>query len=211
MQRIRLYFLDRTIIDGYIEKTSAGDIRLIELLNSQTHRRRVGMAECITITNGAQMIFNVKPPKTETPSEGLEFLDEKAEQGEQQVPLDFVLDESLVLHKTLTIEERPYVVNIGHLVFAHSLSEFKGVQTERKRALKTAVPFDVNIITLNNYLCSGKVMVPSLNRELPKDIAVGRAFMVLSDVKVRHLPSSRNLYRLHDHLIVNTHLIKAFY
>jgi len=211
MQRVRFYFLDSTIIDGFIEGTTAGDIRLIDMLNSQSNRRRIGEAECIALKDGVQMLFREKVGDDAADSGGsLDFLDNGNGDG-TEVPLDFVLNEKLELARTITLEDKSYSVNLGQLVFAHSLSEFKGVSIERKRALKTAVPFDLQIVTVNHYLCEGKIMVPSINRELPKDIQVGKRFIVMSQVKLRYLPSSKNLYRMHDHLIINTRLIKAFY
>lgn len=211
MQRVRLYFLDSTIIDGFIEGTASGDIRLIDLLNSQGNRRRIGTAECITVQNGVQMLFRKRERQNEQTGDQLEFLEENTETDGQEVPLDFILNEGLELQKTINLENQDYTVNIRQLVYAHSLSEFKGVQQERKRALKTAVPFDVHVVTANQYLCEGKIMVPSINRQLPRDLQVGKPFIVLSQVKLRYIPSRKNLYRFHDHLIVNTELIKAFY
>ncbi len=211
MQRVRLYFLDRSIIDGYIEGTASGEIRLIDLLNSATNKRRFGEAECITITDGVQMIFQKKHGLPEEEVEQLEFLNDSDVEEGREVPLDFVLDETLELAKTINLEGKAYSVNTMQLVFAHSLSEFKGVQNERARALKTGAPFDINVVTLNNYLCSGKVRVPAINRELPKTLSPGKQFVVLSDVKMSYVPSIKNLFRVHDHLIVNTQLIKAYY
>ncbi len=211
MQRVRLYFLDSTIIDGFVEGTASGDIRLIDLLNSQGNRRRIGTAECITVQNGVQMLFRNRVATPEAETDQLEFVDEQKKAEGLEVPLDFVLNEGLELQKTINLENQDYTVNIKQLVFAHSLSDFKGVQQERQRALKTAVPFDVRVVTVNQYLCEGKIMVPSINRQLPRDLQVGKPFIVLSQVKLRYIPSRKNLYRFHDHLIVNTELIKAFY
>ena len=212
MQRVRLYFLDRSIIDGYIEGTSSGEIRLIDLLNSAANKRKLGEAECITITDGVQMIFQKGRtiPDGDEP-EQLEFLNDSELEEGREVPQDFILDENLELAKTINLAGKIYTVNTMQLVFAHSLSEFKGVQNERARANKTATAFDINIVTMNNYLCSGKIRVPAINRELPKTLSPGKQFVVLSDVKMSYVPSLKNIYRLHDHLIVNTQLIKAYY
>jgi len=210
MQRIRFYFIDGTIIDGFIEGTATGDIRLIDLLNSTSNKRKFGGTECMTIKNGVQMLFRTKPASV-VHSEQLEFVESEEESNGREVPLDFILNESLELSKTMNLEDYDYTVNLSQVVFAHSLSDFKGVQVERKRALKTAVAFDIHVVTNNHYMLEGKIMVPSINRELPKDVQTGKRFVVLSQVKLRYIPSGRNLYRVHDHLIVNTHLIKAFY
>ena len=133
------------------------------------------------------------------------------EEEEKEVPLDFILDETLQLEKTLTFEDRDYTVNLNQILFAHSMSEFKGVKNERVRALKNLAPVPINILTINNYMLSGNLMVPAINKGgLPKDIYNGKSFIVLSSVKLRFIPSKRNYYRFHDHLIVNTQLIKAF-
>ncbi len=211
MQRVRLYFLDRSIIDGYVEGTATGEIRLIDLLNSATNKRKFGEAECLTVTDGVQMIFQKKNAEVDEGAEQLEFLNESGLEEGREVPIDFMLDENLNLAKTINLEGKTYVVNTMQLVFAHSLSEFKGVQNERARAMKTGTAFDINVVTMNNYLCSGKVRVPAINRELPKTFSPGRQFVVLSDVKMSYVPSAKNLYRVHDHLIVNTQLIKAYY
>ena len=210
MQRIRFYFVDGTIVDGFIEGTATGDLRLIDHLNSPANKRKFGGAECLSVKNGVQMLFRTKP-FGESHSDQLEFVDPEEGGDGREVPLDFILNESLELMKTMNLEKFEYSVNLGQVVFAHSLSEFKGVQMERKRALKTAVPFDIRVVTNNHYLLEGKIMVPSLNRQLPKDMQTGKQFAVLSQVKLRYIPSAKNLYRVHDHLIVNTHLIKAFY
>ncbi|NOY21889.1 MAG: hypothetical protein GXO70_00045 [Acidobacteria bacterium] len=211
MQRVRLYFLDKSIIDGYIEGTATGEIRLIDLLNSATNKRKFGEAECITITDGVQMIFQESNTGADEESEQLEFLNDSGLEEGREVPLDFMLDENLNLSKTINLEDKIYTVNTMQLVFAHSLSEFKGVQNERARAMKTGTSFDINVVTINNYLCSGKVRVPAINRELPKTFSPGKQFVVLSNVKMSYVPSMKNLYRVHDHLIVNTQLIKAYY
>ncbi|NOZ12788.1 MAG: hypothetical protein GXO69_03955 [Acidobacteria bacterium] len=211
MQRVRLYFLDKSIIDGYIEGTASGEIRLIDLLNSAANKRRFGEAECITITNGVQMIFQKNNVPLDEETEQLEFLNDSDANEGREVPQDFVLDENLALSKTINLEGKIYTVNTMQLVFAHSLSEFKGVQNERARAMKTGTAFDINVVTMNNYLCSGKVRVPAINRELPKTMSLGKQFVVLSNVRMSYVPSRKNLYRFHDHLIVNTQLIKAYY
>ncbi len=211
MQRVRLYFLDRSIIDGYIEGTATGEIRLIDLLNSAANKRRFGLAECITITDGVQMIFQKSNTDVDDETEQLEFLNDSDVEEGREVPLDFVLDENQNLAKTINLEGKIYTVNTMQLVFAHSLSEFKGVQNERARAMKTGTAFDINVVTMNNYLCSGKVRVPAINRELPKTFSPGKQFVVLSNVRMSYVPSIKNLYRRHDHLIVNTQLIKAYY
>jgi hypothetical protein len=211
MQRVRLYFLDRSIIDGYVEGTTTGEIRLIDLLNSATNKRKFGEAECITITDGVQMIFQKANAEIDDGTEQLEFLNDSDVEEGREVPLDFMLDENLNLAKTINLEGKIYIVNTMQLVFAHSLSEFKGVQNERARAMKTGTSFDINVVTMNNYLCSGKVRVPAINRELPKTFSPGRQFVVLSDVRMSYVPSTKNLYRVHDHIIVNTQLIKAYY
>ncbi len=211
MQRVRLYFLDKSIIDGYIEGTATGEIRLIDLLNSAANKRRFGEAECITITDGVQMIFQESNTGADEESEQLEFLNDSNMEEGREVPLDFMLDENLDLAKTINLEDKIYTVNTMQLVFAHSLSEFKGVQNERARAMKTGTSFDINVVTINNYLCSGKVRVPAINRKLPKTFSPGKQFVVLSNVKMSYVPSMKNLYRVHDHLIVNTQLIKAYY
>lgn len=211
MQRVRLYFLDKSIIDGFIEGTSSGEIRLIDLLNSSANKRRFGEAECITITDGVQMIFQQNNTPVEEGAEQLEFLNESGIEEGREVPQDFMLDENLSLAKTINLSDKIYTVNTMQLVFAHSLSEFKGVQNERARAMKTGTAFDINVVTMNNYLCSGKVRVPAINRELPKTLSPGKQFVVLSNVKMSYVPSTTNLYRVHDHLILNTQLIKAYY
>ncbi|RLE19035.1 MAG: hypothetical protein DRJ08_07670 [Acidobacteria bacterium] len=211
MQRVRLYFLDKSIIDGFIEGTSSGEIRLIDLLNSSANKRRFGEAECITIKDGVQMIFQQNNTPVEEGAEQLEFLNESGIEEGREVPQDFMLDENLSLAKTINLSDKIYTVNTMQLVFAHSLSEFKGVQNERARAMKTGTAFDINVVTMNNYLCSGKVRVPAINRELPKTLSPGKQFVVLSNVKMSYVPSTTNLYRVHDHLILNTQLIKAYY
>ncbi len=211
MQRVRLYFLDKSIIDGFIEGTSSGEIRLIDLLNSSANKRRFGEAECITIKDGVQMIFQQNNTPVEEGAEQLEFLNESGIEEGREVPQDFMLDENLSLTKTINLGDKIYTVNTMQLVFAHSLSEFKGVQNERARAMKTGTAFDINVVTMNNYLCSGKVRVPAINRELPKTLSPGKQFVVLSNVKMSYVPSTTNLYRVHDHLILNTQLIKAYY
>lgn len=207
MQRVRFYFADTTIVDGFIEGTTTGDIRLIDLMNSTANRRKFGVSECMTIKNGIQMLYREKATHADTGSAPITADEENG----REVPLDFILNENLELAQTISLEQVGYNVNLGNVLFAHSLSDFKGAQGERKRALKTTVPFDVSVVTSNHYLLEGKIMVPSLNRELPKDIQPGKRFLVLSQVKMRYIPSPHHLYRMHDHLIVNTDLIKAFY
>lgn len=208
MQKARFYLLDNTILDGSVSDTGIGSIRLIDLLNSSANKRKMGSGVFLTIKEGIQMIF-VKKPMEENTEESAIFVEE---QEEKEVPLDFILDETLQLEKTLSFEDKDYTVNLNQILFAHSMSDFKGVKNERARALKNLIPVGINILTINNYMVSGNLMVPAINRGmLPKDIYVGKHFIVLSDVKLKYLASKKNYYRFHDHLIVNTQLIKAFY
>ncbi len=208
MQKARFYLLDSTIIDGYVSDSGMGSLRLIDLLNSSVNKRKMGSAVFLSIKDGIQMIF-VKKVVEEENEESMIFTEE---QEEKEVPLDFILDETLQLEKTLNFEGKEYTVNLNQVLFAHSMSEFKGVKNERARALKNLNPVFINILTINNYMISGKIMVPAISRgELPKDLYIGKNFVVLSEVKLKYLPSKKNYYRFHDHLIINTQLIKAFY
>ncbi len=208
MQKARFYLLDSTIIDGYVSDSGMGSLRLIDLLNSSVNKRKMGSGVFLSIKDGIQMIF-VKKVVEEESEESMIFTEE---QEEKEVPLDFILDETLQLEKTLNFEGKEYTVNLNQILFAHSMSEFKGVKNERARALKNLNPVFINILTINNYMISGKIMVPAISRgELPKDLYIGKNFVVLSEVKLKYLPSKKNYYRFHDHLIINTQLIKAFY
>ncbi len=208
MQKARFYLLDTTIIDGFVSDSGMGSLRLIDLLNSSVNKRKMGNGIFLSIKEGIQMIF-VKKTIEEDGEDSIIFTEE---QEEKEVPLDFILDESLQLEKTLNFEDTEYTVNLNQILFAHSMSDFKGVKNERARALKNLIPVPINILTINNYMISGNLMVPAINKgELPKDIYFGKHFIVLSDVKLKYLPSKKNYYRFHDHLIVNTQLIKAFY
>ncbi len=208
MQKARFYLLDNTIIDGFVHDSGMANLRLIDLLNSSVNKRKLGSAVFLSIKDGIQMIF-VKQQIEDGEEDSVIFAEE---QEEQEVPLDFILDETLQLEKTLSFENQEYTVNLNQILFAHSMSEFKGEQNERKRALKNLIPVPITILTINNYMLSGHVMVPAISRgELPKDIYIGKSFVVLSEVKLKFIPSRKNYYRYHDHLIVNTQLIKAFY
>ncbi len=208
MQKARFYLLDNTIIDGFVHDSGMGNLRLIDLLNSGVNKRKLGSGVFLSIKDGIQMIF-VKQQIEEGEEDSVIFAEE---QEEQEVPLDFILDETLQLEKTLSFENQEYTVNLNQILFAHSMSEFKGEQNERKRALKNLIPVPITILTINNYMLSGHVMVPAISKgELPKDIYIGKSFVVLSEVKLKFIPSRKNYYRYHDHLIVNTQLIKAFY
>ncbi len=209
MQKVRLYLLDSTIIDGIVEDRGIANLRLIDLLNTTANKRKVGTSIFLSIREGVQMIFVKKQGELDEETDSLIFAEEEEE---EEVPLDFILDETLQLEKTLNLDQIEYTVNLSQILFAHSMSEFKGNKEERKRALKNLVPVHIDIITLNNYHISGNLMVPAISKgDLPKDIHVGKSFVVLSDVKLRYIPSKRNYYRYHDHLIVNTQLIKALY
>ncbi|BBB32495.1 hypothetical protein TTHT_0941 [Thermotomaculum hydrothermale] len=208
MQKARFYLLDSTIIDGYVNDSGIGNLRLIDLLNSSVNKRKMGEGVFLSIKSAIQMIF-VKKQIEDSGEESAIFTEE---QEEKEVPLDFILDESLQLEKTLSFEDSDYTVSLNQILFAHSMSEFKGVKNERARALKNLIPVSINILTINNYMISGNLMVPAISKgELPKDIYIGKHFVVLSEVKLKYLPSKKNYYRFHDHLIVNTQLIKAFY
>ena len=208
MQKARFYLLDNTIIDGFVHDSGMANLRLIDLLNSSVNKRKFGSGVFLSIKDGIQMIF-VKQQIEDGEEDSVIFAEE---QEEQEVPLDFILDETLQLEKTLSFENKEYSVNLNQILFAHSMSEFKGEQNERKRALKNLAPVPITILTINNYMLSGNVMVPAISKgELPKDIYIGKSFVVLSEVKLKFIPSRKNYYRYHDHLIVNTQLIKAFY
>ncbi len=208
MQKSRFYLLDNTILDGFVSDTGMGSMRLIDLLNSSANKRKMGNGIFLSIKEGIQMIF-VRKVLEDNEEESAIFVEE---QEEKEVPLDFILDETLQLEKTLSFEDKDYTVNLNQILFAHSMSEFKGSKNERTRALKNLTPVEINILTINNYMVSGNLMVPAINRGmLPKDMYIGKHFIVLSGVKLRYLASKKNYYRFHDHLIVNTQLIKAFY
>jgi hypothetical protein len=215
MQRIRLYCIEGTIIDGFIDSgaSNIGDIRLVDLLNTHTQKRKIGVSDCIIVKNSIQMLFK---PKITEHNEGDEllFLDNDNETEEKEVPLDFILDESLELSKTISLEDKDYSVNIDQVVFAHSLSEYKGQRGERVRAQKTTLPMDIKILMVNNYLCEGKITVPAIAIQkgtIPKDIHVNKRFVAMSKVKLSYLHSTKKYFRFHDHLIVNTNLVRSFY
>ncbi len=209
MQKVRLYLLDNTIIDGVVADTGIANLRLIDQLNSQTNKRKVGSSLFLSISQGVQMIFVKKVLENDNEEDSLIFAEEEEE---KEVPLDFVLDETLQLETTLNLEDIEYTVNLNQILFAHSMSEYKGAKQERARALKNLAPKPITFVTLNNYQISGNIMVPAISGSgLPKDMYVGKSFVVLSNVKLKFLPSKRNYFRFHDHLIVNTQLIKAFY
>lgn len=215
MQRIRLYCIEGTIIDGFIDSPNInmGDMRLVDMLNTHTQKRKIGVSDCIVVKNSIQMLFKAKIGENEEGDELL-FLDENNESEEKEVPLDFILDEGLELSKTISLEETDYAVNIDQVVFAHSLSEYKGTRVERVRAQKTTLPLDIKILTVNNYLCEGKVTVPAIaiqRNTIPKDLHVEKKFVAMSKVKLRFLHSTKNYFRFHDHLILNTKLIRSFY
>ncbi len=208
MQKIRFYLLDNSIIDGYVEDTGIANLRLIDLLNSHINKKKMGTSVFLSIKDGVQMIFTRKNADEEL-NDSLVFAEEEEE---KEVPMDFILNERLQLEKTLDLSDRLYSVNLSQVLFGHSMSEFKGIKQERQRALKNLIPKEVNIVTFNNYHLNGNIMIPAINKgQFPKDLNVGKNFIVLSNVKLKYLPSKKNYYRFHDHLIVNTQLIKAFY
>jgi len=215
MQRIRLYSVDGTILDGYIEGSGSnlGNVRLVDLLNTHTQKRKIGVADCIVVKNSIQMLFQPKIKENDR-GEELLFLEDDTTVDEKEVPLDFILNENLELSKTISLEDTDYSVNIDQLMFAHSLSEFKGERVERVRAQKTTLPIDIRILMTSNYLCEGKITVPAIaiqRNRMPKDFHVGKRFIAMSKVKLRYLNSSMNYFRFHDHLIVNSKLIRSFY